>query len=363
MAVMIREDSLMVANNRRPAAKPDLIDEPLQFNSFLRTQVWGGHALAEFYGKRPPASPLAFQGTEVPIGESWEVCGLPEQPSIVLTGAYAGQTLTDLWNTRSQDLLGKPNPSPVFPLFVKWLDCQDYLSVQVHPNDAVAQQVLGQTCGKSEAWVVVHAEPTAKIYAGLRPGVTAEELLDRVARGTVEECLHSFQPKTGDCISLPAGTIHSAGGGVVFAEVQQPSDLTFRLFDWNRVGLDGKPRPLHLEMAMQSITWPQQPVSPMKPVPIPGQDETQGEVLLKTPQFELERYTVGNSWPQPHSGEMTIWMVLEGEAVLDGAGYSPHLFLERGSTVMIPAGTKNSEWASADALASCQLLCVRLPAA
>ena len=346
-------EALMVANDRRSAGTRKHLDEPLGFDSFLRPQVWGGDALAKHLGKTGSG--------QAPIGESWEVSGLPEHPSIVLKGAFAGQSLADLWQSQSVDLAGRTPPSPMFPLFVKWLDCRGDLSVQVHPNDSLARE-LGQLCGKSEAWVVVHAEPTARVYAGLRSGVTRDELLARLAAGTVAECLHSFVPKVGDCISLPAGTIHSAGGGVVFAEVQQPSDVTFRLFDWNRVGLDGQPRPLHIDLAMKSITWPQEPVLPVTPLPLDCQRGVRGELLLKSSAFELERYTVRKTWPQPHSGEMTIWMVLDGAAVLDGAGYAPHQILERGSTVLIPAAAQGTQWAAADAGKPCQLLCVRLPA-
>ncbi len=345
-------ETLMVANDRRSAATPKHLDEPLAFDSFLRPQVWGGDALATHLGKTG-----AGQG---PIGESWEISGLPEHPSVVLRGAFAGQSLANLWRSRSLDLVGRTHPSPVFPLFVKWLDCREYLSVQVHPNDSVAR-AMGHVCGKSEAWVVVHAEPSARVFAGLRAGVTRDELLARLQAGTVADCLHSFVPKVGDCISLPAGTIHSAGGGVVFAEVQQPSDVTFRLFDWNRVGLDGQPRPLHVDMALKSIAWPQSPVSPVIPLPLNCQRGVHGELLLKTSAFELERYTVRETWPQPHSGEMTIWMVLDGTAVLDSAGNAPHQILERGSTVLIPAAAQETQWAAADANKPCQLLCVRLP--
>lgn len=353
MATVIAGKSLMVANDWRSAAVPRLMDEPLEFSPFLRPQVWGGDALGRFFGKA---------AASVPIGESWEVSGLPEHPSIVMNGSLAGQSLTDLWNQRSRELSGRPLASTVFPLFVKWLDCREYLSVQVHPGDAMAREQLGQATGKSEVWVVVQAEPTARVYAGLRPGVTRDELVTRLNDGTVADCLHSFVPKVGDCISLPAGTVHAAGGGVVFAEVQQPSDLTFRLFDWNRVGLDGQPRQLHLEMAMQSMTWPQGPVSPTIPVPLECGCGVLGEQLLKAPAFELERYTLSDSLDQPHPGEMTIWMVLGGAAVLDGASYSPHRVLEQGSTVLLPAGARQVKWSAADLDRPCQLLCVRLPA-
>ena len=351
MSSVVTEESLMVANDWRSAVTPEQIDEPLEFEAFQRTQVWGGDALSKLLGK--PAA-------DTPIGESWEVSGLAEHPSRIVSGTFAGQSLPDLWSRRSADLTGREHASPVFPLFVKWLDCRELLSVQVHPNDVFAR-TLGQVSGKSEAWVVVQAEPTARIYAGLRTGVTRDELVSRLNAGTVAECLHSFVPKVGDCISLPAGTIHSAGGGVVFAEVQQPSDVTYRLFDWNRVGLDGQPRPLHIDLAMQALMWPQGPVSPTIPLPLKCDRGAYGEVLLKSAAFDLERFTVRDSWSQPYSGEMTIWMVLDGAAVLDGSGYAPHQVLERGSTILLPAGVRGAKWAAADTNKPCRLLCVRLP--
>lgn len=351
MSSVVTEESLMVANDWRSAVTPEQIDEPLEFEAFQRTQVWGGDALSKLLGK--PAA-------DTPIGESWEVSGLAEHPSRIVSGTFAGQSLPDLWSRRSADLTGREHPSPVFPLFVKWLDCRELLSVQVHPNDVFAR-TLGQVSGKSEAWVVVQAEPTARIYAGLRTGVTRDELVSRLKAGSVAECLHSFVPKVGDCISLPAGTIHSAGGGVVFAEVQQPSDVTYRLFDWNRVGLDGQLRPLHIDLAMQALMWPQGPVSPTIPLPLKCERGAYGEVLLKGAAFDLERFTVRDSWSQPYSGEMTIWMVLDGAAVLDGSGYAPHQVLERGSTILLPVGVRGAKWAAADTNKPCRLLCVRLP--
>lgn len=350
MSGAIKEESLMAADWRSAASRKQ-VDEPLVFDSFLRPQIWGGDAIGRYLGKSV--------AEHSQVGESWEISGLPEHPSVVTQGAFAGRTLPQLWT--SHDLSGLDTCPPTFPLLVKWLDCRDLLSVQVHPDAALAQELSGQMSGKSEAWVVVHAEPTARVYAGLRRGVTPDELRSRLSDGTLLDCLHSFVPHVGDCISLPAGTVHSAGGGVVFAEVQQPSDLTFRLFDWNRLGQDGQPRALHIDKALKSIVWPQGPVSPTTPSPLACSHGAEGESLLQTDAFQLERYTVHDSWTQPHSGEMTIWMVLSGTAVLDGAGYSPHRILEQGSTVLIPAGVQGSRWATADTAKPCQLLCIRLP--
>lgn len=353
MSSVITEESSMVSNDWQSVANVRRLDEPLVFEPFLRPQVWGGDLLKRHLGK-------SFSGSE-PIGESWEISGLVDHPSLVADGALAGQSLIDLWSTQSQELAGRLDPSPIFPLFIKWLDCQQLLSVQVHPNDAFARDVLGQVTGKSEAWVVVEAEPTARVYAGLKPGVTREDLMSRLSNGTVAECLHSFTPKVGDCISLPAGTIHSAGGGVVFAEVQQPCDVTFRLFDWNRLGLDGRPRTLHLDMAMQSMTWPQHPVSPVTPRPITLDSGASGESLLKTTSFELERYTISETWAQPYPGEMTICMVIDGTAILESSADASHRILKRGSTVLIPASANQVTWAATDADQPCCLLCIRQP--
>ncbi|MDB5345699.1 MAG: yvyI [Schlesneria sp.] len=350
MARAITKAALMVAKDPGSSSISQPIDEPLQFKSILRPQVWGGSLLVEQFGKAGE--------TSIPIGESWEISGLPENASVVANGTFAGRTLAELWQ---QDVAGERKQTPTFPLFVKWLDCRGELSVQVHPNDKIAGEMLGHASGKSEAWIVVHAEPTARVYAGVKEGVTEQELVSRLDSGTVAECLHSFIPQVGDCISLPAGTIHSAGGGVVFAEVQQPSDVTFRLFDWNRLGLDGQPRQLHREMALKSITWPQGPVWPCVPRQIMSAPGCRCESLLRTADFDLERYTLQSTISLPRQGEMTIWMVLGGAAILDQPGQGSQLRLERGSTILMPPGVRNTKWSAAEAGKSCQLLCVRLP--
>lgn len=342
-------EALTVSNDWRTSADSQPINEPLQFRPILRTQVWGGSTLADAFGK--PKSGDS-------IGESWEVSGLPGNPSVVAMGTFAGKSLVELWQ---QGQMGAPAASAPFPLLVKWLDCRHDLSVQVHPTDTIAQQLLGHHSGKSEAWVVVHAEPGARVYAGLKAGVTEDELKGRLDNGTVAECLHSFTPLVGDCISLPAGTVHSAGGGVVFAEVQQPSDATFRLFDWNRVGLDGKPRQLHRDMALQSITWPQGPLCPTIPRQIVSSQGCRCESLLRTAEFELERYTLQTTIAQPRQGEMTIWMVLDGAAIFDQASRGTQTRLERGSTILIPAGVRNAKWSAAQSGKACKLLCIRVP--
>src|SRR5262245_60127583 len=215
--------------------------EPLVFEPFLRSMVWGGRRLSEWFGKRLP------QG---PVGESWEISAHPQHVSRVAEGPFLGQSLDDLCRCNSREIFGASAPADGrFPLLIKLLDCRDWLSVQVHPTDDIAARLLAGERGKTEAWVVLGADPDARIYAGLVPGTTRADLEARLGHGSVADCLHSFTPRVGDCLFLPAGTVHAVGGGIVLAEVQQCSDATFRLFDWNRVGLDGKPRPLHVHEA------------------------------------------------------------------------------------------------------------------
>ncbi|MEI8379877.1 MAG: type I phosphomannose isomerase catalytic subunit [Planctomycetota bacterium] len=347
------EELLMVANDSPSADRSAPLCEPLEFEPYLRPQVWGGDALGRLLGKE--LSP------NTPVGEAWEICGLPQSPSVVTDGTFAGEFLPDLWKRRFAEMAGGKVSGTTFPLFVKWLDCRELLSVQVHPDDARAMELLGESSGKTEAWVVVDAEPTSRVYAGLKPGISREEFLEHLKLGTVADCLHSFTPKVGDCISLPAGTIHAAGGGVVFAEVQQPSDATFRLFDWNRLGLDGRPRALHLDLAMRCLAWPQTPVNPVVPVPIKTGSGADGESLLKTSVFELDRFHIRGPWRQPYTGEMSIWMVLDGVAILTATG-TPRV-LQRGSTILLPAGVANASWAAENPEIPCQLLCIRLPSA
>lgn len=356
-----------------------VISHPLTFEPILQPRVWGGDLLQSLLGKR-------FSGSE-PVGESWEVCGLADCPSRVNRGPLAGESLAELWNYRRWDLMGvtdklseadnKSAAAPCeasaslvdiasreqFPLLIKWLDCRERLSVQVHPNDEMARTLLGQPNGKSEAWVVIHAYDNSRVFAGLKPGVTRAALESHVADGSVEQCLHAFVPRVGDCISLPAGTIHAASG-VLLAEVQQPSDTTFRLYDWNRLEVNGQPRSLHCERALQATAWPQPAIHPQTPTPLPfGPSGTGGELLLQTPFFHLERFTVTDLWTQPHVGEMTIWMVLAGSAELLDAGNDASHPLNCGSTVLIPAASGLLMWRSRNADSPCTLLCVRLPRA
>ncbi len=300
---------------------------PLQFTPHLRAQVWGGRRLETIVGKSLP--------TAGNYGESWELSTQQLHVSRAETGVFAGRSLSDIWNDYSEiwQPVGQRDDG-AFPLLVKWLDCDAMLSVQVHPGDECARRLLNEASGKTEAWVVVHAEPTARIYAGLKPGVDRAELERRSADGTVAECLHSFTPVRGDVVHIPAGTVHASGGGIVMAEVQQTSDATFRLFDWNRPGADGKLRELHLAQAFECIDYNRGPVNPVTRIDLDGPCESAVAAVHACPYFRFESLTVGREWIHLPGDEMTIVMCLAGSLTVgegDGA-----ITLETGATCLLP---------------------------
>lgn len=327
---------------------------PLFFTSQAVPRVWGGRALAERLGHCLP--------TDQPYGETWDISGLPERASVVAEGPHRGKTLSELWKTHRRGLASSAATMGAdFPLLIKWLDCRDQLSVQVHPDDFMAREVLQQPRGKSEIWIVLRAESTAQVQAGLVPGTTREDFLRHLEAGTLAECLHSFTPQPGDCVLLPAGTIH-AGGGLLMAEVQQSSDATFRLFDWNRLGLDGKPRPLQIDLALQAIDWSQGPISPVTPRLMNiDQAGIRGEVIAERHAFRIERYTLTESWTAPHPGEMAIWMVLDGAVSLTQTSTAETWTMIQGRSVLVPASAGEVVWRPVDQTSSATLLCVLLP--
>lgn len=312
------------------------VSTPLCFSSRLMTRVWGGRALGDVLGHTLP--------TDEPYGEAWDICDLPGHSSQIAHGPLCGRSLSELWTHHRRELAGDSSATfQEFPLLIKWLECRDWLSVQVHPDDEMARRVLNQPQGKSEAWVVIEAEPSALILSGFRPGVTREDVLHHLHVGTLPECLHVVKPRSGDCLVFPAGTVHAAGGGLLVAEIQQSSDATFRLFDWNRSGLDGRPRPLQIEEGLQAIDWTGGAVEPMRPESTAIQAGVQREALVRLPQFAVDRYTLSAPWTLSNT-EMTIWMVVEGRAKLTHPDSGEERVLVRGRTALLPAAAGAAVW-------------------
>lgn len=219
---------------------------PLTFLPIFKERIWGGRQLAELYGKALPPGAR--------VGESWEISDRPGDASVIATGPLAGKDLCWLMENHAPDLLGDARPlSGHFPLLVKILDAQETLSLQVHPPAEKAAQLGGEP--KTELWHIAAAAPDAELFAGLKRGVAREEFERRMHDGSVADCFHRIPVRTGDSMFLPSGRVHALGAGIVLFEIQQNSDTTYRVFDWNRVGLDGKPRELHLAQSLASIDF------------------------------------------------------------------------------------------------------------
>ena len=224
---------------------------PLLFEANLHQIVWGGQRLVEWKGV---AGDAAVSG---PIGESWEVSAVESSPSVVANGAFAGRTLPDVVATDPEGILGKAvarHYGGKMPLLVKFIDAQKDLSIQVHPNDEMARREHGKM-GKTEMWYIIDAQPGACIYSGFRKSLNPDEYKRMVQDGTITDALARHEAHAGDVFYIPAGRVHAICGGIMLAEVQQSSDVTYRIFDYNRPGLDGKPRELHTELAARALSY------------------------------------------------------------------------------------------------------------
>lgn len=298
---------------------------PLEFQPLLKRIRWGGRRL-ERLGKQ--------LGTENDYAESWELSDHGQDQSRVIAGEYEGWTLYRLVNERNQELFGRHAGLKQFPLLIKLLDANDRLSVQVHPNDEQAKQYNPDENGKTEAWVIVDAQPGSRLYAGLKEGVTPDQLRQASKDGSVEQLLHSFEVVPGECVFIPAGTVHAIGEGILLAEVQQMSNITFRLYDWGKLGPDGQPRPVHIEESIACTDFSRGPVNPVKP----KRKEYLGgllDELVECDYFVMRRHIVERNHRIPTDNRFHVLMVLKGTGDLvcgDAAMRFP-----TGRTALIPA--------------------------
>lgn len=306
---------------------------PLHFQPYLRPMVWGGRRLGDLLGKALP--------TAGPYGEAWEISDHAAHRSMVSGGPWRGRTLRQLMESRRGDLLGRAAHHATFPWLVKLLDVCDWLSVQVHPDDEAARRLCPGEGGKTEAWFILDTTPESKVYAGLLPGVTEPTLRQALAGERLVECLHQFQPRAGDCLFLPAGTVHAVGGGVLMAEVQQTSDATFRLFDWDRRDARGQSRPLHVEESLACVDWQRGPVAPVHAKGYPettGGAPAPGEVtqrLVACDFFALDYLCRTAPCDLGGHGSMQVVVVLHGEGSLaTGEGDRE---LRVGDSLLLPA--------------------------
>ena len=311
----------------------------LQFEPLIKRARWGGRRLGTQLNKQI--------GDETDYAESWEIADHGADQSLVKGGPFAGWPLSKLMAVHSEAILGESYDQ--FPLLIKFLDANDRLSLQVHPNDELAKVVNPRENGKTEAWVIVSVEPGSLLYSGLKPAVDRAQLQAAIENQSLEDVCHTIEVKAGDCIFIPAGTVHAIGEGIVLAEVQQQSDITYRIHDWGRMGTDGKPRQIHVEESLKCTDFEIGPVNPVTPAVLIDEPEHRLEQLVKSNYFTIERrVAVGQPVEISTEGCFRVVMVLDGDVTLTGQGDPIHL--QTGSTALIPAAL---ETVTAEPLGAC----------
>jgi len=305
---------------------------PVVFEPIYKPKIWGGDRIFTHFG-RPRTG-------DEPIGESWEVADLETDQSTVRDGPLAGTRLEQLRDEWKAELLGgAPLFEGRFPLLIKFLDAHQSLSVQVHPSEAVARRLGGRVRVKNEAWYVLATEPDGAIYHGLEPGVTAETFRQAMTTGRVEGVLRRVPVQAGQCYYLPSGTPHALGAGVLVAEVQTPSDITYRAYDWGRVDPNtGRPRELHLDQAIECIDFTTPSPSPQQAAQTQHRDGVETTRLVECDSFRIERWRVGAAGDQRLAGgQMAVWILLEGAGVLDVPRPGGKVRFRKGDVLLLPA--------------------------
>jgi mannose-6-phosphate isomerase len=299
---------------------------PFTFTPIFKERVWGGRHLERFYQKPLPP--------DVPIGESWEISDRPGDESVIANGPLAGKDLRWLMEHHRAELLG-PAKAKVdrFPLLAKILDAQDKLSLQVHPPAGIAAQLGGEP--KTEMWYIAEATPEADVFVGLKQGATRAEFERKIGDGTVAECFHRIPVKKGDVMFLHSGRVHALGAGSVVFEIQQNSDTTYRVYDWHRMGLDGKPRDLHVAQSLASIDFNDFEPHLIKSI-YPEHGAFKIRVLVDDPLFRIDACLVkrGERFHIRSDG-MQILALLHGRMELTHG--ETKLKLQAGQFVLLPA--------------------------
>lgn len=301
---------------------------PLRFEPIYQYRLWGGRRLAELL-----SAPLPGDG---PIGEAWVLSDRDDHQSRVANGPLKGRTLRDVIEQFGESLMGKLSPGfRRFPLLLKFLDAREMLSVQVHPSDAHPDLIPASETSKTEAWVVIEAGKKSSIYAGLQPGTTAGRLRQALTDKTIQDCLVCISPKPGDAVFIPAGTVHTLGGDVVVFEIQQNSDVTFRLYDWGHVDAKtGKPRPLQVDQAFACIDFEGNVgglVAPRVETNIPVERER----LFDCDQFLLWRLRGQSPFAVGAENVPRVLVCIEGRGELEYAGV-PYV-VSKGEVWLLPA--------------------------
>ncbi|MDF9830764.1 type I phosphomannose isomerase catalytic subunit [Parabacteroides sp. PF5-6] len=303
---------------------------PFVFKPILKNVIWGGSAICPFKGISP---------VQEGVGESWELSHVDDNFSVVDNGPLEGKTLDELIRTYGEQLVGRSvldRFGPTFPLLIKFIDARDDLSIQVHPDDVLARQ-RHDSFGKTEMWYVIHAEEGAALFSGFSQPIDAEEYVRRVKENTIMDVLQRYEVKAGDVFFLPAGRVHAIGAGCFIAEIQQTSNITYRIYDYNRRDAQGNERELHTELAKDAIDYTLYPdyrthykAATNATVP-----------LAACPYFTTNLLDLDSQMQRDLAGldSFVVYICMEGQATLtDDKGNTLHL--RQGQTALIPADTK-----------------------
>ncbi len=286
---------------------------PLLFEPIFQERVWGGRGLERAFGKKLPAGKK--------IGESWEIVDRPEAQSIVRQGPWRGRALHELWCEKHDEIFGaEVVAAPRFPILAKLLDAQATLSLQVHPPTKIAASLGGEP--KTEVWYIAAAEPGAELFVGLRRGTTRARFEEAVASGEVTDLLHQLPVRADDVVFVPSGRLHAIGGGNLLVEIQQNSDTTYRVFDWDRARSGASPRALHIAEALQSIDFADFE---------PGLVRPEGESLLRTPEFAVARWDLAAPRQALEEPAAAIFYCLNGAVEMTGVE------IKAGEFFLVPA--------------------------
>jgi mannose-6-phosphate isomerase len=301
---------------------------PFLFQPNLHPVVWGGHQLRPYKGLEP---------NEEPIGESWEVSAVPSSTSIISNGSFQGRDLTSVIAEFPEEILGHAVNEKYhgqLPLLVKFIDAERDLSIQVHPNDEMAWREH-KKMGKSEMWYIIKAAPGSHLYAGFKQQITSDEYFRRIADGTITEVLADHTVKTGDVFYLPAGRVHAICGGIMLAEVQQSSDVTYRIYDYNRPGMDGKPRELHTDLAAQALDYHVEQNYRTEYV----ETDNRAIQIIDSPYFDVRVMEIQTPFHRNllKYDSFVISMCIEGDCKLVMRTNGSEILLKAGHTTLIPA--------------------------
>lgn len=304
---------------------------PFRFKPLLKQTLWGGEKIAAFKHINTPLSQ---------VGESWEISGVPGNETIVSEGEYAGMPLSALVGQLKEKLVGKANYDRYgdeFPLLIKFIDAHEPLSIQVHPSDEIARR-QGKERGKTEMWYVMKSDPDASLMAGLSKRITPEEYKQMVANDTITDAIAHYPVKEGDCFFLPAGRIHSIGKGCFLAEIQQTSDVTYRIYDFKRKDKNGNYRELHTQQAAESIDYHVE--STYRTLYVPQEDE--GIALVRCPYFHTYVYdlTKPTTIDLSELDSFVILIAVSGQGIItDADGHAEPV--QAGDTLLYPATTQS----------------------